>query len=113
MTNAGATVTLTGNNTYTGTTNTYGMINIGNGGTTGSLGTGAVTLNNEFYGLTFNRSDNFTVANNISGGGTLTKLGAGTVTLSGNNSYTSRYVTSNTSIKRDSIVVFVISDYHQ
>lgn len=77
---------LAGANTYTGTTViSAGELQIGNGGTTGSLGSGAVTNNGK---LTLNRSDAFTVANTISGNGTLTQAGTGTATLSGTNSYT-------------------------
>src|SRR5215471_9855588 len=48
------TVTLTGSNTYSGTTNVTSGLQIGNGGTTGTLGTGNVTLNGTGT-LTFNR----------------------------------------------------------
>jgi autotransporter-associated beta strand protein len=48
------------------------------------LGTRSVTNN---AGLTFNRSDAFTVANNIAGSGGLTNIGTGTMTLSGTNSF--------------------------
>lgn len=83
--NSGALI-LTGNNTYTGTTTgNGGSITIGNGGTTGSLGSGAVTLNNT--NLIFNRSDSFTVANAIGSTGMLTKFGAGTLTATGALSY--------------------------
>ena len=57
---------------------------IGNGGTTGALGTGAVIDNSA---LAFNRSDAVTVANAISGSGTLTQSGAGALSLTGVNSY--------------------------
>ena len=61
------TTTLTGANTYTGTTTiSAGTLQIGAGGTTGALGTGAVTNNAT---LQFNRSDALTVANAISGTG--------------------------------------------
>ncbi|HEY7448395.1 MAG TPA: autotransporter-associated beta strand repeat-containing protein, partial [Vicinamibacterales bacterium] len=67
-------LSLTGANTYTGTTTiSAGTLQIGNGGTAGQLGTGAVVND---AALIFNRSNNHTVANLISGTGTLTKLGA-------------------------------------
>lgn len=78
---------LTGNNTYTGLTSIgRGTLQIGNGGSSGTLGSGPVYLNT--YALTFNRSNDLTVNNKIYGTtGTLTKLGAGTLTLTGANTY--------------------------
>jgi autotransporter-associated beta strand protein len=77
---------LAGNNTYNGTTTVNGgTLQIGDGGTTGTLGGGGVTNN---AALVFNRSDSPTVANPISGSGSVTKAGTGTLTLSGPNSYT-------------------------
>jgi autotransporter-associated beta strand protein len=95
--NAGA-FTKTGDGTLvlTGAANTAsgtivisaGTLQIGNGGTTGTLSTfasgNAVTNNGT---LVFNRSDAITVANAISGTGALVKQGASTLTLSGSNSY--------------------------
>ncbi|MFL0672041.1 MAG: beta strand repeat-containing protein [Erythrobacter sp.] len=80
------TLTLTGENLYGGsTTISGGTLQIGNGGTTGTLGGGEVVNN---AALVFNRSNNLTVGNVISGSGTLTKQGAGTLTLTGVNTYT-------------------------
>ena len=61
---------------------------MGNGGTSGTLGTGAVILNNNAT-LAFNRSDNYggAVSNNINGAGGVT-LNAGTLALTGSNGYT-------------------------
>jgi fibronectin-binding autotransporter adhesin len=79
------TTTLSGNNTYSGgTTINAGALQLGNGGTTGSLGVGAVTNN---ASLIVNRSDAFTLANTISGTGGFTQTGSGTTTLSGVNTY--------------------------
>jgi autotransporter-associated beta strand protein/T5SS/PEP-CTERM-associated repeat protein len=76
------TLTLTGDNTYTGnTTISGGTLQIGNGGTSGSV-QGDI-LNNSI--LTFNRSGNVTFNGTISGSGQLTKAGNGTLTLTGNN----------------------------
>ncbi|MDQ8728877.1 autotransporter-associated beta strand repeat-containing protein [Bradyrhizobium sp. LHD-71] len=78
------TLTLTGNNTYTsGTTISAGTLQIGNGGTSGSI-VGDVVNNGV---LTFNRSDDLSYGGAISGTGALTKLGAGTLTLTGASTY--------------------------
>jgi outer membrane autotransporter protein len=79
------TLTLAGNNTYSGgTTIDTGTLRVGNGGTLGSLGSGDVTNNGA---LIFNRSNTIAVSNAISGVGTLTQAGAGTLTLLGTNTY--------------------------
>lgn len=87
------TVTLTGNSTVTGaTTIAAGTLQVGNGGNTGNLGSGAVSIQPGTT-LTYFRSDNPMppIANAISGSGTLSFTGTGIVlqssyTLSGNNS---------------------------
>jgi len=80
------TTILTGANTYAGTTTiSAGSLQAGNGGTTGSLGTGAITDN---ASLIINRSDTITIVPVISGSGTLVQQGTGTAILSGANTYT-------------------------
>ncbi|MEI6345444.1 MAG: autotransporter-associated beta strand repeat-containing protein [Verrucomicrobiota bacterium] len=82
---AGTTV-LSGSNSYGGvTTIAGGTLQVGDGGTNGTLGSGAVTDNGS---LIFNRSDSVAVGNSISGTGSVNQLGAGTTVLSGSNSYT-------------------------
>ncbi len=77
---AGTTI-LTAANTYTGsTTISAGVLQIGNGGTTGSFGSGAVANGGT---LAFDRSDAFTVVNSITGSGALLQVGTGTTTLTG------------------------------
>jgi outer membrane autotransporter protein len=85
FTKSGAgTLTLTAANLYTGgTAISGGTLQIGNGGTTGSI-LGDVVDNGA---LTFNRSDASAFAGAISGAGSLTKTGAGVLTLSGPGSY--------------------------
>ena len=78
------TLTLTGANTYTGgTTINAGTLQVGNGGTTGSIA-GNVVDNGT---LAFNRSDNLTYGGVISGAGSVVKLGAGVLDLSGASTY--------------------------
>jgi len=92
LTKEGAgTLTLTGANTYNGTTViNAGTIQIGSGGTTGSLSTGSAIINNGT--LVFNRSNTVTqgtdFADGISGTGNVVQSGSGLLILSGNNTYT-------------------------
>jgi autotransporter-associated beta strand protein len=86
-------VTLTGNNTYTGgTTINAGTLQVGNGGTSGSIGTGN-TANESM--LVFNRSDNVTYDGVISGAGSVVQQGSGTLMLNGVNTYTGLTTVSN------------------
>lgn len=79
------TTVLTGNDNVTGgTTLSAGTLQVGNGGTTGSI-SGNVTDNAT---LAFNRSDTTTYAGTITGTGALAQIGTGTLALSANNSYT-------------------------
>jgi|GEM_PF-1667768 len=79
------TLTLLANSNYSGmTTITGGTLQIGNGGTTGSLGAGDVTDNAD---LTFDLINNPNISNAITGTGSVTQIGTGTVTLSGANTY--------------------------
>uniref|UniRef100_UPI00197E0F2B autotransporter outer membrane beta-barrel domain-containing protein n=1 Tax=Burkholderia sp. Ac-20379 TaxID=2703900 RepID=UPI00197E0F2B len=78
--NGGDTLTLTGENTYSGgTTIGGGTLQIGNGGTTGSI-VGDVTDNGQ---LVFNRGDNITYGGALGGAGSLTQAGNGQLTLTG------------------------------
>lgn len=73
------TTVLTANNTYTGsTTLSNGVLQIGNGGISGSLGSGSVTGTSG--ALQFNRSDTVTITNNMSGIH-LRQAGSGTTVL--------------------------------
>ncbi|MEI4507540.1 autotransporter-associated beta strand repeat-containing protein [Sphingopyxis sp. CCNWLW253] len=78
------TTVLTGTNLYTGgTTIDAGTLQLGNGGTTGSI-VGNVVDNGL---LVFNRSNLYTFAGTISGSGAVRQIGSGTTVLSGINSY--------------------------
>ena len=74
------TLTLSANNSYAGlTTVSAGSLQIGNGGTTGSVG-GNIANN---AALVFNRSNNLVQSGSIYGTGSVTKQGAGTLSLTG------------------------------
>jgi fibronectin-binding autotransporter adhesin len=84
----GTTWALTGANTYSGaTTISAGTLNVGAGGTTGSLGGGAVSVASGAT-LVFDRSNGLTVANAISGSGVVAQAGSGTTSLTAANTYT-------------------------
>jgi filamentous hemagglutinin family protein len=79
---------LTANNTYSGpTTISDGILQIGNGGTSGQIGTGNITNDTS---LIINRSNAVTIGSVISGSGSLTQAGTGTLTLSGTNTYSGK-----------------------
>ncbi len=81
------TVVLTGSNSYAGTNVTAGTLSVGDGGTTGSLGSGAVSIGATAL-LTINRANSLSIANAISGAGSLTHAGPGTLTFTGAATYT-------------------------
>ena len=79
------TTILTAANTYTGgTTISAGTLQLGNGGTTGSI-VGNVTDNGT---LAFDRSDSVTFPGVISGTGSVSQIGTGTTILTAANTYT-------------------------
>ena len=90
----GGVLILTGENTYTGDTIINGgALQIGNGGTTGSLSTASAIITNG--DLRFNRSDALTQgiqfsAAAISGSGSIRKLGAESLTLNTASTYSGR-----------------------
>ena len=82
---AGATLVLTGANTYAGgTTIASGILQLGDGGSTGGI-VGDVTNNGM---LAFDRADTVTFAGVISGVGALEQFGSGTTILTADNPYT-------------------------
>jgi fibronectin-binding autotransporter adhesin len=79
------TLVFTGTNSYTGgTTISAGTLQIGNGGTNGSI-VGDVADNTT---LSFDRADNVTFAGGIFGSGRLSQVGTATLILTGTNTYT-------------------------
>ena len=90
---AGGALTKSGSGTLTlavnsahngGTTINGGTVQVGVGGTAGSIGTGDIA---NYGALVFDRSDSLTVPGSISGSGSLTLTGTGTVNLTATNSY--------------------------
>jgi autotransporter-associated beta strand protein len=80
------TLTLEDNNTYSGpTVITAGAVQVGNGSSSGSLGSGAVTNNGS---LVFDRSDAIVMPAPIYGSGAVTMAGSGTLTATTTNYYT-------------------------
>ena len=78
----GGTLVLAADNTYQGgTTISAGTLQLGNGGTSGSVA-GNVADNGT---LVFNRSDVFTFGGTVSGTGGITQAGTGTTVLTANN----------------------------
>ena len=81
----GSLVILTGDNSYSGTTTiSAGILEIGDGGTSGSLGTGQVDDN---FALEFNLSTPTAIANVITGTGAVSFFGPNSYSLSGASSF--------------------------
>lgn len=75
------TLVLVANCSYSGTTNiTSGTLQVGTGGSSGSLGSGDVSIASG-ANLTFKRNDTLTTTQNFSGDGSITKEGAGNLII--------------------------------
>jgi fibronectin-binding autotransporter adhesin len=80
----GGTTVIAANNSYSGgTTISLGVVNVGNGGSTGTI-PGDVTNNSS---MRFNRTDAYTFSGTISGVGNVRSINSGTVTLTAANTY--------------------------
>ncbi|HLX69365.1 MAG TPA: autotransporter-associated beta strand repeat-containing protein [Verrucomicrobiae bacterium] len=87
------TVILTANNSYPGaTTVTAGTMQVGNGGTVGTIGTGGIVDNSI---LVFDRSDANTYNQGVSGTGGIVQFGTGSLTMTGSNSLSGNITVSN------------------
>ncbi len=82
----GGLVTVTNSNSYTGGTNiSSGTLKVGNGGNSGSIGSGDIVVNGA---LIYSRSDSVTTLSTITGSGSVTQQGPGLLALAGINAYT-------------------------
>jgi autotransporter-associated beta strand protein len=77
------TASLTGNNNFQ-SVRIAGNLQIGNGGTTGSVGGASIVDNGS---LSIDRSDSVVIPNAISGTGRFRQIGSGTTVLTGSNTY--------------------------
>ena len=85
LTTPGGSVVLTGSNSYTGPTLiNAGTLQIGNGGTTGSIAAASVITANGT--LSFDRADNVTYGGSILGAGAIAQNGSGNLVVTGVNS---------------------------
>ena len=82
------TLIISGDSTYSGvTTINAGTLQIGAGGTTGTIGSASIVVGSG-ANLTINRSTALAYAGAVSGAGSVTKSGAGELTVAGTNLYT-------------------------
>ena len=99
--NGSGTLTLTGNNNYSGTTTiNSGTLQLGNGSTTGTLATGSAISIGTGGTFAINRSNIVTQGTDfsgsaITGAGGITQAGSGTTVLNADNSYTGTTTVSN------------------
>jgi len=86
-------LTVLNNNSYSANTIiNAGVLKVGNGGTSGALGSGDINNNGA---LEFNRSDDVSLSQIITGTGTLTKKGTNTLTIATASTYTGATTVSN------------------
>ena len=110
LTKAGAgTLTLTADNSYAGgTAITGGTLQLGTGGTTGSI---VGDIANDGV-LVANRSNTLALAGAISGSGQLQQIGSGTTVLSGANSYRGLTNVANGTLKAGAANTFSAASAH-
>lgn len=82
--NTGALIITNSNSNSGSVTISGGIVDVGNGGTAGNLGSGAISIAAGAE-LVVNRSNAITLSNVISGNGQVTKRAAGRLTVNGNN----------------------------
>ena len=87
-------------NTYAGvTTISAGTLQIGNGGTTGSIVGNVIDNSN----LVFSRTDSIAFSGIVSGTGTLEQVGSGTLRLTGGNTYSGATTVSRGTLQAGSL----------
>ena len=95
------TLVLNNTNTFSGgTTINAGILQLGDGTTNGTVGTGAITNN---AALVINNASAQTITSDISGSGGLIMNGAAALTLSGTNSYSGSTVVNSSSLTMNSL----------
>jgi autotransporter-associated beta strand protein len=95
------TLTLAANCSYSGTTDiTGGTLQVGAGGASGSLGSGAVSIASDAK-LSFNRSDTLTTSQNFSGEGTIAQEGTGTLIVNSDIASITHVVVNNGLLRTD------------
>lgn len=111
LTKAGdGTLTLTADNSYAGgTAITGGTLQLGTGGTTGSI-VGDIADDGV---LVANRSDTLALSGAISGSGQLQQVGSGTTVLSGANSYSGLTTVASGTLKAGAANTFSAASVHQ
>jgi fibronectin-binding autotransporter adhesin len=81
---------LSGNNTFTGVTHVFdtAVLQLGNGGSTGTAGTGDLTIESGgTVAIDHSAGSTYNVVNNIGGHGTIDQLGGNTILTGGNDLY--------------------------
>jgi T5SS/PEP-CTERM-associated repeat protein/autotransporter-associated beta strand protein len=103
---------LTGNNDYEGGTTISGLLQIGDGGATGSAGTGAIVFSNSSAELIVNRSGTITFTQSISGMGDVRQIGSGTTVLLGANYTGATRISAGTLELRRGGLATIFNDAH-
>jgi filamentous hemagglutinin family protein len=98
--NGSGTLALGGTSSYSALAISSGTVQVGLGGTAGSIGTTPVSGSGT---LAFNRSDDISYSAILSGGLSLAQLGTGTLILTGNNTYTGKTSIQNGTLSVSSI----------
>ncbi|MDR2838854.1 MAG: autotransporter domain-containing protein [Azonexus sp.] len=108
---------LTADNHYSGgTVVNGGVLQVGDGGVSGSLGTGDVVLSGYGSTLAFNRADDIFFASQITGDGVIMQMGPGTLHFANDQDYRSSTIISSGGLAIEGVTIaaggqFVVGDY--